>query len=300
MMDFKRVSVAGANCGLSAVDFGNQDKPDMVVLHGTHDHALGMYPAVASLIEHYHVVGLDLRGHGQSDKPGNYTMLAMVADLRALITALGLQNPVIVAHSMGGHIASRYAALYTDEVCALAILDGMGPPRPRKEWDGNKLVEIFRRGVTGALRQERQSRRMQDMDEALARFVQNSPGLDEECVGLIVGNGVEPHPEGGLRWRFDPSIDLMFHTYSDLDAECMAALVECPVLLVTGEHALAFWHSIKLGVNVDANWYEQEQARRRDLFQRAEWVVIPGAGHMLHYDKPLAVQRVLEQFLLGA
>ena len=59
MIDFKRISVAGADCTLSAVDFGNPDKPDLVVLHGTHDNTLGMYPAIAGLIGQYHIIGLD-------------------------------------------------------------------------------------------------------------------------------------------------------------------------------------------------------------------------------------------------
>jgi pimeloyl-ACP methyl ester carboxylesterase len=76
-------------------------------------------------------------------------------------------------------------------------------------------------------------------------------------------------------------------------------LIECPVLLVTGDNALGFWHGIKLGVSFDADGYKQEQARRRDLFLRAKWQVIPGAGHMLHYDQPGAVQRALEGFLVA-
>ena len=78
-----------------------------------------------------------------------------------------------------------------------------------------------------------------------------------------MNNAVEPHLEGGLRWRFDASIDLIFHTYSDLEAEQMAAQITCPVLLLSGEKALDFWHVIGLDTGVDAAWYELEQARRR-------------------------------------
>jgi pimeloyl-ACP methyl ester carboxylesterase len=296
MIDFKRFSVAGANCMLSVVDFGNADKPDMVVLHGTHDHALGMYPAIAGLIESYHIVGIDLRGHGRSDKPGNYSVFAMVADLRAVITGLGLEKPALVVHSLGGHIGCRYAALYPDEVAALAVLDGMGSPRPPRDTTAKDLVNKLRRGVQGALREGNRFRRMADQDEALERFRNSNPHLDEDCVHLIVENGLELHPEGGLRWCFDPTIDLIFYTYSEGDAEQMATLVSCPVLLVTGERALEFWHGVGLGLEVDEQWYQQEQLRRRELFQQARWVEIPRAGHMLHYDEPEAVRRVLEEF----
>ena len=62
MISFERKFVSGCECRLSVVDFGNAGAPDMVLLHGTHDHALGMYPAVANLLDQYHVVSLDLRG----------------------------------------------------------------------------------------------------------------------------------------------------------------------------------------------------------------------------------------------
>lgn len=168
MIDFKRFTVTSGNCSLSAVDFGNPDKPDMVVLHGTHDNALGMYPAVASLTDHYHVVGLDLRGHGQSDKPGHYSMLALVADLRALVTALNLRQPVIVAHSLGGHVATRYSGIYPDQVAALVILDGLGPPRPRQPRGAAQLAEMIQHGVEGLLHRGDRVRQMENIQEALS------------------------------------------------------------------------------------------------------------------------------------
>ena len=298
MIDFERLPVRGANCNLSAVDFGGAGKPDLVVLHGTHDHALGMYPAIADLLAHYHVVGLDLRGHGHSDKPGNYTILAMLADLRAVVNGLGLRNPTLVVHSLGGHIATRYAALYPDQVSALAILDGMGPPLFDGALSAQFMAAALRAGVDGALRPERAARRMADREEALERFHRNYPALDGESAALIVDNGIEPHPEGGVRWRFDPAIDLIFHSYSDRDAETMAALITCPELLLTGSRALEFWRSIGHAGDLDAAALDVDQERRCALFASGQRAVVEGAGHMLHYDQPAAVRALLNDFLL--
>lgn len=299
MIEFTRLFLQGSNCSLSAVDFGNVQKPDMVVLHGTHDHALGMYPAIAELIGNYHIVGLDLRGHGHSDKPGNYSMLSMVADLRATITALGLRNPALVVHSLGGHIALRYAALYPDEVSALVILDGMGPPMFEGAQSAQTLVAGLHIGVEGALRTERTVRHMNTREEALARFTSTYPALDDECAALIVDNGIETLSDGGVRWRFDPTIDLIFHTSSDHEAEVMASLVTCPVLLITGDGALAFWRRVGVGGNLDEAAVAADQERRRTLFPNAQHALINAAGHMLHYDQPAAVRAELSNFLLS-
>ncbi|MFT7287584.1 MAG: pimeloyl-ACP methyl ester carboxylesterase [Halieaceae bacterium] len=297
MVEFERLAVRGSNCELSAVDFGGRGKPDLIVLHGTHDHALGLYPAIAELLDDYHVVGLDLRGHGHSEKPGNYTMLAMVADLRALVDGLGLIRPTLVVHSLGGPIAARYAAIYPDDVSALVMLDGMGPPRLSEA--PLALAAGLRSGVDGALRPTSEARRMADRDAALARFRSNYPALDAECAALIVDNGIADHPKGGVRWRFDPAINLIFHTFSDRDAQAMVSLIECPVLLVSGDGALDFWRRMGLAGDLDEAAFEAEQGRRCALFANARRGLVAGAGHMLHYDQPVAVRGLLRDFLLA-
>jgi pimeloyl-ACP methyl ester carboxylesterase len=61
--------------------------------------------------EHFHarrpsVVAVDLRGHGQSDKPHEtYTMQLFADDLAFLREELGLERPVVIGHSMGGVVA---------------------------------------------------------------------------------------------------------------------------------------------------------------------------------------------------
>ena len=59
----------------------------------------------------HRVVAVDLRGHGQSSKPrSGYDFPTLVADLRALMAALGLDRPVVVGQSMGGNLAVELAA----------------------------------------------------------------------------------------------------------------------------------------------------------------------------------------------
>ena len=298
MIEFKRRQLAGANCELSVVEMGDPAKPALLLLHGTHDHALGMVPAVANLLQDFHVFGVDLRGHGRSEKPGNYSIFVMVADLRAVITALDLQEVVLVAHSLSGHIAIRYAAAYPRQITRLVLMDAMGPPRPQRELGGRQLAASLRRAVDSALDTRSRVRQLKDLAEAVERFQRNNPDLEPEFSRLIAKNAVEPHPDGGLRWCFDPAIDLIFLTYSELDTEQMASQVRCPVLLVGGELGLDFWRNLAPEVYNDEDWYEQELQRRQALFSDVQRVVIAGAGHMLHYDQAAAVQRELAKFLL--
>jgi pimeloyl-ACP methyl ester carboxylesterase len=179
------------------------------------------------------------------------------------------------------------------------MLDGMGPPALSEAPSAQSLADGLRFGVDRALRPTREARRMADREEALVRFRSNYPDLDEDCAALIVDNSIEDHPGGGVRWRFDTSIDLIFHTYSDRDGETLVALITCPVLLVGGDRALEFWRRIGLAGDLDDAAFEAEQDRRCALFANARRCIVPDAGHMLHYDQPQLVQRLLRDFLLA-
>lgn len=61
--------------------------------------------------EGHRVVAVDLRGHGQSDKPHEtYTMQLFADDLAFLREELGLERPAVIGDSMGGVVAFAFAA----------------------------------------------------------------------------------------------------------------------------------------------------------------------------------------------
>jgi pimeloyl-ACP methyl ester carboxylesterase len=72
-------------------------------------------------------VALDLRGHGASPWPGEYTVDAMADDVLAALADLPVVD--IVGHSMGGHVASVVAMRAPDGVRRLVLEDAPVPPR---------------------------------------------------------------------------------------------------------------------------------------------------------------------------
>jgi pimeloyl-ACP methyl ester carboxylesterase len=70
------------------------------------------------------VVAVDLRGHGESDRPeGDYSMRVFADDLAWLAGELGLGSPVFVGHSMGGVIAFELAIHHPDVPAAIVMID---------------------------------------------------------------------------------------------------------------------------------------------------------------------------------
>ena len=76
----------------------------------------------------YRVVAIDLPGYGKSDKPGSfpYTMEAFAAVAHEVIGELGLGQPIVFGHSMGGHIAMTLALEHPDAVRALVLTSPAG------------------------------------------------------------------------------------------------------------------------------------------------------------------------------
>jgi len=286
----------GADCQLSAVEFGNPEAPPMVLIHGMRDHALSMR-SIALAFPEYRVIAMDLRGHGDSDNPGSYTMTQLVADLHALYDYFELPQSVLVGHSLGGHIVSKYAAIYPQSVSRLIIIDGMGPPGSEIPPTVDRRLEEWKGHIDSALQMRGTRRAMSGKPEALERLSSNNPKLDIRTAAFIADHGVEDHPEGGIRWKWDPRVNMVWSTFSQIESEAFYAQVKCPVLIVAGEQSLDYWAQVRPELVGRQDYQESELERRRQIFTRAQLVVIKGAGHMIHYDQPESLNEAIGHFL---
>jgi pimeloyl-ACP methyl ester carboxylesterase len=98
----------------------------MVFVHGWGcDHSV-LAPQAELFSRSQRVVSVDLRGHGQSDAPHqDYTIAIFADDLAWLCSALGLEKPIIVGHSMGGNIALELAARYPETPASVVLIDSI-------------------------------------------------------------------------------------------------------------------------------------------------------------------------------
>jgi len=97
----------------------------VVLLPGLSDTAATWDPFAGALAAP--TVALDLRGHGASPWPGEYTVDTMAADVLAVLEELPVVD--LVGHSMGGHVASVVAARVPSRVRRLVLEDAPVPPR---------------------------------------------------------------------------------------------------------------------------------------------------------------------------
>lgn len=90
---------------------GRTADPALVLIHGITDSRQMWYPLLPDLAANHFVLAIDLRGHGQSDTDDGYDPISYAADVVDTAAALGLSDAVVVGHSLGGVVASAFAAI---------------------------------------------------------------------------------------------------------------------------------------------------------------------------------------------
>lgn len=91
--------------------FAAGDGPAVVLVHGITESRRTWDPLVAPLIgAGYRVVAIDLRGHGDSSRIGPYDLATMAGDVGLVLATEGIEDGLLVGHSLGGAVVSACAA----------------------------------------------------------------------------------------------------------------------------------------------------------------------------------------------
>ncbi len=189
----------------------------VILLHGLGSSTRDWEYQVPPLLDHYRVICLDMRGHGQSDKPpSGYSIKTFADDTWALIEHLQLRRPHIVGISMGGMIAFQLATDHPEVPASLTIINSAPEVKPRRVSEYLMaarrllLAHAFPLGVTAkALGKVLFPKPEQsDLRETFQqRWCENQRGPYLASLRAIIGWGVSEH----------------------LDRIC------CPVLVVAGD-----------------------------------------------------------------
>ena len=291
------LTLEGAGCQLRAYDWGNEGRQPMVLVHGIEDFALGLEPLAEAFREEYRVIAFDLRGHGDSDKPGAYTFGHFMADLHAVLFQLQIEKPILVGHSLGGRIVTQYAGVFADVPAAAINIDGMGLPMQLPEPDREEKQWKTREGIESLLRGGGVGRPMAGVEDAAQQFLRYHPTLAPELAMRLAEQGTEPHPHGGLKWKWDPAIHSLRLSWHPEQAEERFTWVECPVLLVTaGEIDEFMWR--RQGLDPGSLRRDPGEVERWvSLFRDGSQAEIEGAGHHIHFDAPDELIDLMRRFL---
>lgn len=177
------------------------DKP-LLALHGWLDNAAS-FALLAPLLPGYHIVALDLTGHGQSSQrspDASYQIWDDLPEVRAVLDQLGWESFDLVGHSRGAIIATLYAAACPEQVRRLALLDSIVPmavPEP-------EFLAQLRKGLDDkAIQGSKNPRIFASPDIAIEARRQG--GLGKEAAALIARRNIKPCADGYC-WTTDPRL----------------------------------------------------------------------------------------------
>ena len=125
--------------------------PEVILLSHGYSSTSGMWKGqVEPLSKTHKLVTWDMRGHGQSDYPddqGAYSEAATVADMAALLDAVGAKTAIIGGLSLGGYMSLAFNRVHPDRVAALLIFDtgpGYRNDEAREGWNKTSLARAER------------------------------------------------------------------------------------------------------------------------------------------------------------
>ncbi|KMS73123.1 alpha/beta hydrolase [Streptomyces viridochromogenes] len=130
MADHHVIDVGGVRLAYQVS--GPPDAPPLVMLHALGEDATDWDSVAPVFARSRRVHALDLRGHGRSDWPGEYSLQLMRDDVLGFLDALALDRVDLVGHSMGGIVAYLLAEDHPHRVVRL-VLEDVPIPRPREQ-----------------------------------------------------------------------------------------------------------------------------------------------------------------------
>ena len=127
-----------------AVDDGGPG-PAVVFLHSLAGNSGQWAAQLGHVRKTRRAIAMDLRGHGRSEPPsdGQYRIETQVADVDAVVDALGLERFALVGHSFGAGVALEYAAARPARVTHLVVADPIGDGTQTPEEEVRPFLEAL-------------------------------------------------------------------------------------------------------------------------------------------------------------
>jgi len=241
----------------------------IVLIHGLFGNLENLNMVAKYLSQHYCVTSIDVRNHGNSfhQKDMDYQVLAQ--DVINLLDELAIAHCDVLGHSMGGKIAMKIALSFPERVNKLIVADIAPVKYPAHHLtiiEGLQAIDLT------------QVHKRKDADIQLAKYVTET-GIRQFLLRNLALN------EQG-EFQFKCNLHYIEQGYQQI----MQSITGQTEQQFTGETLF-----IK-GANSDYILPEHQSAISL-LFPKAKAKVIQGAGHWLHAEKPVAFNKIVDNFL---
>lgn len=232
---------------------------DLILIHGIFASKEIMNPLFDYFKTSYHVISYDVRGHGKTDKPKNFTLEDYTHDLKEIISKLDLEKPIVIGLSMGSYIALRTAEKYPDLLSKIILLGS----RPKGE-------------ISLVNKDENPNIDLKQMGMAISKRTYAPDTTPKQIEEFYRGNRSEVTLTGDERKEIYASLSY-YDMLSDADK------VKIPVLLIVGEHD---------GINPP-----EESVKLNRALPTSTLKIVEGAGHIAYLERNDEVIDLIESFI---
>jgi pimeloyl-ACP methyl ester carboxylesterase len=239
MSEARELALKLPNLRLAARAWGDPSLPPLLALHGWLDNAASFDRLAPLLCTQFHIVALDLPGHGRSDHrpPGTwYHYVDYLGDVLAAADALGWQRFGLLGHSLGGAVAGALAAACPERIERLLLIEALGPLAGAVD----QTLEQLRRALSQRDALEHKALRVFADTAAAERARIQANGLSPEAARILVARGIRA-VTGGFVWSSDSRLTLA-SPQRYLEPQVLALLegIRAPTLLILAEPAPVF------------------------------------------------------------
>ncbi|QNK02143.1 alpha/beta hydrolase family protein [Dyella telluris] len=253
--------------------------PAVVLLHGFGDTGDMWAPLAADLVRNHTVIVPDLRGMGLSSHPeGGYDKRTQAADIRSVLTKLGIDHSAVVGHDIGTMVAYAYAARYPDKTDRLVVMDAPVPGIP--PWDQIVRLPALWHFDFGGPDMERlvAGRERIYLDRFWNEFAGDPSKVDEATRQHYAELYARPHAMHDAFAQFRS-----IRKDAEDNKAGLATKLPMPVLAMGGEKSFG----------------ENEAIVMRNAATNVTELVVPKAGHWLMEEAPAIVIPAVHNFIDG-
>ncbi|WDE13659.1 alpha/beta fold hydrolase [Thalassomonas haliotis] len=268
--DLGQQELHGLTCGKAQDDI-------VLCLHGWLDNAASFLPLMPYL-PGKRVIAIDWPGHGLSTHRSSdayYHFIDWVYDLLQLFEVNDWGAVDIVAHSMGGMIASAFAATFPEKVKSLTLIDAIGFINANAE----QTTKQLRQGMLSRLQGKKKQKNLHTSEQSAINARVSVSDLRYQDAALIVKRGLKKTGDG-YTWRADSRLRMISPYRLTLgQAEQLISDIDVPVQLIYGEQGMDF---VASGIK-----------HFGPMFKDFTSYALPG-GHHVHMEQP---QQTAEKIL---
>ena len=222
---------------------------------------------IEGLANRYRVIAIDMRGHGDSDKPGHgYRIQRLAKDVWDALRALDVSDVTILGHSMGCSVLWCYFDLF-------------GPERIGKFVFCDEPPFLTSNPTWGEA----------ELANAGAIF---SPEAVTGTANALAGPDGVATPKEQLQWMIDCNLKFprdkaaaLIYNHCHQDWRDVMPRINVPTLYIGGRVSLVPWKSVAWAAS-------QTPGARLEIFEEAE-----GGQHFMFVENPAKFNRILAEFI---